>query len=57
MASKEKCHDEQHTKRLLEDHFQYTLDHIQALQAFSGGRIRGLYASQAFHADHFASLY
>lgn len=37
MASKEKCHDEQHTKRLLEDHFQYTLDHIQALQAFSVG--------------------
>ncbi|MGN0969046.1 MAG: TetR/AcrR family transcriptional regulator [Oscillospiraceae bacterium] len=37
LASKETCHDEEHTKRLLEEHFQYTLDHIQALQAFSMG--------------------
>lgn len=37
LASKEKCHDEEHTKRLLEEHFQYTLDHIQEFQAFSMG--------------------
>lgn len=37
LASKETCHDEEHTKRLLEEHFHYTLDHIQELQAFSMG--------------------
>lgn len=37
LASKEKCRDEQHTKQLLEEHFQYILDHIQAFQAFSMG--------------------
>lgn len=37
MASREGCHDEAHTRRLLEEHFQYTIDHIKALQAFSVG--------------------
>ena len=37
LASKEACHDEQHTRLLLEKHFQYILDHIQAFQAFSVG--------------------
>ena len=37
MASKEQDHDEAHTKQLLEEHFQYILDHIQAFQAFSMG--------------------
>lgn len=35
MASREVCHDEAHTKRLLEAHFQYTLENIRFLQAFS----------------------
>lgn len=35
LASQEICHDEQHTRQLLEDHFQYILDHIQAFRAFS----------------------
>lgn len=37
LAAKETCHDEPHTKQLLEKHFQYILDHIQAFQAFSVG--------------------
>lgn len=35
MASRVVCHDEKNTRSLLEAHFQYTLDHIRFLQAFS----------------------
>lgn len=35
MASREVCHDEEHTQQLLERHFKYTLEHIRFLQAFS----------------------
>lgn len=37
LASEETCHDELHTRQLLEKHFQYILDHIQSFQAFSMG--------------------
>ena len=37
LASQETSHDEPHTRRLLEKHFQYILDHIQSFQAFSVG--------------------
>lgn len=37
LASQESFHDELHTRRLLEKHLQYILDHIQSFQAFSVG--------------------
>ena len=37
MAAKEEIHDELHTKLLLEQHFQYILDHIRMFMAFSMG--------------------
>ena len=35
LASQETCHDEAHTKMLLQQHFQYILDHFQSFQVFS----------------------
>ena len=35
MAAKEANHDERHTRRLLERHFQYILDNIRMFMAFS----------------------
>ena len=37
MAAKEAKHDELHTRLLLEQHFQYILDHIRMFMAFSDG--------------------
>lgn len=37
LASGVLCHDESHTRELLEHHLQYILDHAQALRIFSVG--------------------